>query len=66
MAHEEAMNATSSWGKHQVLPFGCPVSRVGRNEPRPCRSGRKFKNHCLLKEDEAKRMEAESAKDIVC
>ncbi|QWG10840.1 DUF1186 domain-containing protein [Bradyrhizobium sediminis] len=44
-----AGNATSDWGRPAYLgmPHRDPLRKVGRNDPCPCGSGKKFKKCCL-------------------
>ena len=35
----------------KIIPFGQHVQKVGRNDPCPCGSGKKYKNCCLRKDE---------------
>lgn len=57
----------------KILPDNTPMERipkkakVGRNDPCPCKSGEKYKNCCLLNEQElaAKKREVEDRMELV-
>ncbi len=42
------------------------MSRIGRNDPCPCGSGKKYKKCCLLKEEEAAASESEEMAAVQC
>jgi preprotein translocase subunit SecA len=48
-AQQEAAMASSGDGDGRVEPIRISHKRVGRNDPCPCGSGRKYKNCCLRK-----------------
>jgi preprotein translocase subunit SecA len=51
-SEHEAAAAQSQEGRGRVDPIRNRGERVGRNDPCPCGSGKKYKNCCLRKESE--------------
>jgi len=45
----EAVEGSEQAGKVKVEPIRHHGQRVGRNDPCPCNSGKKFKNCCMRK-----------------